>query len=105
MAGKKGKSGRKTRSLEMRYTELEGICVTKALEIMRGTDKKKQFALIKDVISKGMPQRIKHGMDADAKAGAMGLVFYFPQKDNGISNGEPKKLEAPSRAAGNILKE
>lgn len=59
MAGVKGRSGRKTRSYEARYEILEGLSVDKAIEIMRGTDEKQQFRVMLEVISKGLPQRLK----------------------------------------------
>lgn len=76
MAGKKGKSGRKPRWFEAKYELLEGLCVDRALAIMKIKfkdivdapeekkadmilDFKQQNKIMLSVIEKGLPQRIK----------------------------------------------
>jgi len=82
MAGKKGRSGRKPRWYEEKYEILEGLSVDRAIEIMRNKDEdeRRKDKVMMEVISKGLPQRIKHLTEDEAgETRGIAVVAYLPK--------------------------
>lgn len=78
-------SGRKTRAYEKKYEVLEGLSVDRAIEIMKSktAEDSRKDKVMMEVISKGLPQRIKHlteGDDGETKG--IAVVAYLPKVDS-----------------------